>query len=172
MKEGTIMALIACPECGKEVSNKSRACIHCGCPLINTKCNINGIVYDFSEELPIALLERTDDYLPVYGKIRKKTSLTLVDAGNLIDIIRQLKEIPETFTPKYPLEDREKLYGNKGNNANNGNKRINSITCPYCNSKNTRKITTTSRMIDTAVWGILGTKRNKQWHCNNCDSEF
>lgn len=27
------MALISCPECGKEVSDKARTCIHCGYPL-------------------------------------------------------------------------------------------------------------------------------------------
>lgn len=27
------MALIRCPECGKEISDKSPACIHCGFPL-------------------------------------------------------------------------------------------------------------------------------------------
>ncbi len=27
------MALIKCPECGKEVSDRAQACIHCGCPL-------------------------------------------------------------------------------------------------------------------------------------------
>lgn len=27
------MALIKCPECGKEISNKSKTCIHCGYPL-------------------------------------------------------------------------------------------------------------------------------------------
>lgn len=27
------MALIKCPECGKEISDKAVACIHCGCPL-------------------------------------------------------------------------------------------------------------------------------------------
>lgn len=27
------MALINCPECGKEVSDKAEACIHCGAPL-------------------------------------------------------------------------------------------------------------------------------------------
>ena len=27
------MALIKCPECGKEVSEQSNICIHCGCPL-------------------------------------------------------------------------------------------------------------------------------------------
>lgn len=28
------MALIKCPDCGKEVSDKSNACIHCGCPIV------------------------------------------------------------------------------------------------------------------------------------------
>lgn len=26
-------ALIKCPECGKEVSDKAQACINCGCPI-------------------------------------------------------------------------------------------------------------------------------------------
>lgn len=30
------MALIQCPECGKEISNKSQNCIHCGYPLTET----------------------------------------------------------------------------------------------------------------------------------------
>lgn len=40
------MALIQCPECGKEVSDKSIACIHCGFPLEATKPreNVNSIV--------------------------------------------------------------------------------------------------------------------------------
>ena len=31
------MALITCPECGKEVSDKANACIHCGYPLSQQK---------------------------------------------------------------------------------------------------------------------------------------
>lgn len=27
------MALITCPDCGKEVSDRAKSCIHCGCPL-------------------------------------------------------------------------------------------------------------------------------------------
>ena len=27
------MALIICPECGKQISNKAKACVHCGNPL-------------------------------------------------------------------------------------------------------------------------------------------
>ena len=41
------MSLIKCPECGKEVSDKSEVCIHCGYP-INKKRTIvvNGTTYD------------------------------------------------------------------------------------------------------------------------------
>ena len=41
------MALIKCPECGGQVSDKASACIHCGCPLskLDEKkniCKVNG----------------------------------------------------------------------------------------------------------------------------------
>lgn len=35
------MALIKCPECGKEISDKASACIHCGFPLSTTPQSIN-----------------------------------------------------------------------------------------------------------------------------------
>lgn len=46
------------------------------------------------------------------------------------------------------------------------------IYCPYCNSVDTSKISTTSKVVNTAIFGIFGTKRHKQWHCNNCKSDF
>lgn len=46
------------------------------------------------------------------------------------------------------------------------------VECPYCHSTNTKKISGTSKAINTAVWGIFGTKRHKQWHCNSCNSDF
>ena len=46
------------------------------------------------------------------------------------------------------------------------------IYCPYCNSVNTSKISSTSKVINTALFGIFGTKRHKQWHCNSCNSDF
>ena len=46
------------------------------------------------------------------------------------------------------------------------------VECPYCHSMDTTKISTTSKVINTAVWGIFGTKRHKQWHCNKCSSDF
>ena len=39
------MALIKCPECGKEVSDKAPACIHCGFPLNNIQPSKNENIY-------------------------------------------------------------------------------------------------------------------------------
>lgn len=46
------------------------------------------------------------------------------------------------------------------------------VYCPYCNSVNTSKISTTAKVINTAMFGIFGSKRHKQWHCNQCNSDF
>lgn len=47
------------------------------------------------------------------------------------------------------------------------------IECPYCHSKNTKKISGISKAGSVAVWGIFSIgKVTKQWHCNNCKSDF
>lgn len=44
------MALIQCPECGVNVSEKAEKCIHCGCPLDSANHNSNGtlVVYGYT----------------------------------------------------------------------------------------------------------------------------
>lgn len=52
-------------------------------------------------------------------------------------------------------------------------KRNISVTCPYCKSTNTSKITITNKAVHTSVFGIWSMSRNsKEWHCNNCKSDF
>lgn len=47
------------------------------------------------------------------------------------------------------------------------------IKCPYCNSTNTKKISTMSKATSFALFGFLSVgKVTKQWHCNNCKSDF
>lgn len=48
----------------------------------------------------------------------------------------------------------------------------NQVKCVYCNSTELNKISATSKVVNTALFGILGTKRHKQWHCNRCNSDF
>lgn len=56
--------------------------------------------------------------------------------------------------------------------ADRERKSSNQVKCAYCNSTNVKKISATSKVVNTALFGILGTKRHKQWHCNNCNSDF
>ena len=46
------------------------------------------------------------------------------------------------------------------------------IICPYCKSDNTVKIDTISRMGSIFIAGAASGKIGKQWHCNNCKSDF
>lgn len=46
------------------------------------------------------------------------------------------------------------------------------VECPYCHSTNTKKIGTTSRMVSAGMFGLASKKIGKQWHCNNCGSDF
>lgn len=71
------MALIKCPECGKEVSSKANACIHCGYPLTTTK----GELIIKGKRLPGVLIQHVyflykdgnlfDEVLP--GEIKRYT---------------------------------------------------------------------------------------------------
>ena len=60
------MALIKCPECGKEISDKAKACIHCGYPL------------DY--------LETTSEQ-PVVPKDNALYNVILVDTKNVVKAI-------------------------------------------------------------------------------------
>ena len=46
------------------------------------------------------------------------------------------------------------------------------IKCPYCQSANVKKISTTSRAISVGLAGVASGKIGKQWHCINCESDF
>ena len=47
-----------------------------------------------------------------------------------------------------------------------------SVRCPYCNSTNVNKISGTKKAASIIGFGILSNKIGKQWHCNNCKSDF
>lgn len=47
------------------------------------------------------------------------------------------------------------------------------VKCPYCHSTNTKKISATSKVGSVALFGIFAAgKVAKEWHCNNCKSDF
>lgn len=46
------------------------------------------------------------------------------------------------------------------------------ITCPYCNSTNCTKISGLNRAVSIGFWGLMSKKIGKQWHCDECGSDF
>lgn len=49
----------------------------------------------------------------------------------------------------------------------------NNAECPYCHSKNTKRISGFSKAGSVALFGVFAMgKVGKQWHCNQCKSDF
>lgn len=47
------------------------------------------------------------------------------------------------------------------------------VTCPYCQSTNTKKITNMSKAGSVALFGVFAMgKVSKNYHCNSCGSDF
>lgn len=46
------------------------------------------------------------------------------------------------------------------------------VECPYCHATNIRKISATSRVASTLMFGLGSKKIGKQWHCDKCGSDF
>lgn len=156
--------LIKCPECGKEISDNSEICIHCGFPLNNqlknNVCIINGIEYNLNEEL--ILLTQTN-YMQGLRNLRDKYNLSLSDATTLGNIIKTTKQIPAEYNSSQKNEYREKLNAIENKNI---------PKCPICQSTNIQRISGLSKVGSVAMWGIFSRKVHKQWHCNNCKSDF
>lgn len=77
------MALIRCSECGKEISDKADACIHCGCPIVKEV-----EVTEYDKQVLQKLREELDEYFLIYSA--KYQSSPLDSAPE--------KEIPEYFS--------------------------------------------------------------------------
>lgn len=48
----------------------------------------------------------------------------------------------------------------------------NTIKCPTCSSTDVKRISTTAKVTNVALFGLLGNKRKKTFHCNNCKYEW
>lgn len=46
------------------------------------------------------------------------------------------------------------------------------VHCPYCNSTNCKKLGAISRGVSFGLFGFGSGKIGKQWHCNDCRSDF
>lgn len=95
------------------------------------------------------------------NEIYNKTELSYTGSYEFMKNIIQNKGIPEVFFGENKFMEELK-----------NNKSINTPHCPTCSSTNIKKISTTSKAVNVALFGFLGNKRKKQFHCNNCGYEW
>ena len=154
--------LIICPECNKEISDKSKVCIHCGFPITEIEqdniCIIDGIPRDLTEQL-----KNLDN--PSYKPYKKfgEWGLGIREADTLHRILEQTRSVPKEFNSMCTEKYRKELTKLKQDNI---------PKCPTCSSTNIKKISTTSKVTDTVVFGLFGTKRHKTFHCSKCGYEW
>ena len=75
------MALIKCPECGQDVSDKAIQCIHCGYPLNIQKDSAYDIIYNGFENNSLKYKYQAN----LIGCIRQLLKLDLTTAKMIID---------------------------------------------------------------------------------------
>ena len=156
------MSLINCPECGKEISDKAECCINCGYMLPKTEPMFQGV---YCPRCLKTSIKTKVDACP-YCNIKFKDSIygTHRETCDYTKNHPELKESPDFNIEAYnkrinyvPIE-----YGSS-----------HAIKCPYCQSTNTKKISTMSKAGSVALFGVFAMgKVSKQWHCNNCNSDF
>lgn len=130
------MAIIKCPECGKEISNKASNCIHCGYPILqnysknSNDCVIDGKLYDVSE---IISLIKSGRYKDSYLKIKGLCDLSSKNCMNIIEYIDNIGEIMPEYNSKQYTKDEEYQAYKKILSMSDDKVRIaRSTVCPKC----------------------------------------
>lgn len=170
------MALIKCIECNNDVSEFADSCPHCGCPVsMSKRANQNNKIDN--SKYSVILSQRGVSPVKTIDKIRKVTGLSLAEGKRIVDNHSFIKincSIDEANNIKKLIESEGGaveiiLYHPSQENESGLPK---AVKCPYCNSTNTTKISTTKRSLSTYMFGLGSSSVGKQWHCNDCKSDF
>jgi hypothetical protein len=146
-----------CPTCKHNFSNQFDECVYCGAELkvgtIETEDFVTEKqIYEMSDA---EILKKYTDYRE---RIEDQIGRKMTDYEFLVGI-RQARQ--DSLNIK----------------ANNYSKKLEEVQinipkCPTCQSVDVKKISVISKTGSVALWGVFSQKVKKQWHCNNCGSEW
>ena len=129
--------------------------------IMNSICDIEYTnKTEFSKEFDLACAK--GDKLKVLNLLVKKYNCNFNDAQAVYDYF-----IDGTPIPNPDLTPQQIAAANA-----QAQEWLNKVHCPYCNSSNCKKISGISKATSVAMFGIFSQKVKKQWHCNNCRSDF
>lgn len=165
--------LIKCPECNKEISDKSETCINCGYPIQkyleqktieDLKNNPNiCFIADKPRDLSVFLKKILNDEPPnllqyeMFKFARNEGWVDDIRGDVALDILNYMvehHEVPKTwksydeqhsfqFQPQVPK-------------------------CPTCGSTNIKKLDVIDRGLSVGIFGLGSKKINKSFLCRNC----
>lgn len=93
------MALITCPECGKEFSDKAPACPNCGCPIEEILYGGEEESWDSDPTLDALFRKYPRDQIRVIKEYTAQTGCSLSEAKVIVDAYLQSKRgEKETFS--------------------------------------------------------------------------
>ncbi len=122
------------------------------------------IVSKYNNVCPVCHLENSYEYEYIMDIKRISTDESFVQS-----MIKLHNEDPIEYQLKL---NQFKLHQEQKDEIQERQRQENLVHCPYCNSTNLKRITTTAKAVNIAMFGLFGNKRKYQWHCNNCKTDF
>lgn len=151
------MALIKCPECGGNVSDKAPACIHCGYPLQNVK------PITIEDKFNVVLINSGKYGVSLLKQVQALTGLSLASAKELIDYApNTIVENISKQEAERVKEDLQKMGATIEIEASSIRKER-PLSCPRCGSQNV----TTGKRGYSIVTGFLGSNKTTN-RCGKC----
>lgn len=83
-----------------------------------------------------------------------------------------LKKSSEMITEYKTMEQKNKELKEAIKRENMRSQQQNIPHCPICGSAKLSKISTLNRAVSVSLFGIFSKKIGKQWHCNQCGTDF
>lgn len=162
------MKVLICPNCNKKnfyIGRKKNPCVRCGTIIESDKCETITITKEPFIECPMCGTKYAQPVTKCTAKDKKWKSICGFD----YNIIDNIEEIAKTNEEK---ERKQKEFSSQQLQQPLQPQPSNQVHCPYCNSTNVNKISSTKKAMSIIGFGILSNKIGKQWHCNNCKSDF
>lgn len=137
------MALINCPECNKQVSDKAKVCIHCGFPLLNN-VDVNNLECEVSisdEQLETIYIDCNQKRIQMVQKVSEMTGWDLIKSKNRVDTFWNNK-FPQkelSYTPQKEIvkkDNRNPKHVFTGIYKYNFLGKPEEVYCPRCCSEN------------------------------------
>ncbi len=159
------MALVKCPECGREnVSDSAEACPNCG---YGIKAHFEKINLAEMEEKKRIQQEEIDkremEKIPLPSKPRKPLFFANSDPKyiNALQMYELAQRDPDAYRRR--ILEAKRIVANA-----EAQKWLNRLKCPQCGSDEIEKISTTNRAVSIAVTGLASNKIGKQYKCKKC----